>query len=261
MQKYRWYWSVSRQQTPTGNIIKHSVVRSVPPPVSSWWSWPANSPLSPNIHIQLMPAPFFCQHFLISALPMRNQTYVGKRKSSQRCWSCQSCSFLQTTAAESSEISDHERSREQEAVVWRRWEAADKHQNVRSFSPSEEKHSSTLWSETSVSVGGFHLGFWSLSTRTGSTQRTVTFKWTGVKTLRGEAELTPWAKRQRRRAITSQRMQNWDNLRNITCLLKLITIIYILKQIDVFLKPSIFISRSMSLKIHVSLQINWLVVK
>lgn len=44
-------------------------------------------------------------------------------------------------------------------------------QRVRSLSPSEEKHWSTIWSETSSSVDGLHFGLWSLSTSTGNTQR------------------------------------------------------------------------------------------
>lgn len=35
-QRYRWCWSMSRQQTPTGNVIKHSAVSSSSPPGSSW---------------------------------------------------------------------------------------------------------------------------------------------------------------------------------------------------------------------------------
>lgn len=44
-------------------------------------------------------------------------------------------------------------------------------QRVRSLSPSEEKHWSTIWSETSSRVDGLHFGLWSLSTSTGNTQR------------------------------------------------------------------------------------------
>lgn len=43
-------------------------------------------------------------------------------------------------------------------------------QKVRSFSPSEEKHCSTYWSDTPSSVDGFHLGLWSLSTNTANTR-------------------------------------------------------------------------------------------
>lgn len=43
-------------------------------------------------------------------------------------------------------------------------------QKVRSFSPSEEKHCSTYWSDTPSTVDGFHLGLWSLSTNTANTR-------------------------------------------------------------------------------------------
>lgn len=73
---------------------------------------------------------------------------------------------------------------EQEVAVYIRFSAvclsedgpqllADARHKVRSFSPKEEKHSSTLCSDTSSRVDGFHLGLWSLST---STENTQTYK-------------------------------------------------------------------------------------
>lgn len=49
-------------------------------------------------------------------------------------------------------------------------------QKVRSLSPSEEKHCSNMWSDTSSSVGGFHFGLWSLSINTVNRQKVTTWK-------------------------------------------------------------------------------------
>lgn len=45
------------------------------------------------------------------------------------------------------------------------------HQKVRSLSPNDVKHWSTLCLDTSSRDDGLHLGFWSLSTKTGDTDR------------------------------------------------------------------------------------------